>query len=221
MGTDAAQEGGPDNLDLLDCTDYGAPVVRVGPVSFFLEGADNVCPVWWQGGLLCEDVPETVGKDAEEVGGEVVVCLRREAVVAWDFVLPETVDGLSDFVDREVGLLWLPPPGVVEDLREAVGFVLGVRVQCVLDGCVLMEEAVLGGLEHGGWVFGEGAVLLPDRGDGVVAGVGHGVVEMADGIVGEFMFRIPFPLSGNALLPVDVPLLQVHPDVGYMRPAVV
>ena len=28
-----------------------------------------------------------------------VVCLRREAVVAWGFVLPETVDGLPDFVD--------------------------------------------------------------------------------------------------------------------------
>ena len=88
-------------------------------------------------------------------------------------------------------------------------FVLPVRVQCVLGGCVLMEEAVLGGLEHGGWVVGEGAVLLPDRGDGAVAGVGHGVVEVAVGLVGEFM------------LPVDVPLLQVRPDVGYLCPAVV
>ena len=108
-----------------------------------------------------------------------------------------------------------------QDLREAVNFVLRVRVQCVLGGCVLMEEAVLGGLEHSGWVVGEGAVLLPDRGDGAVAGVGHDVVEMADGLVGEFMLRIRFVLLGDALLPVDVPLLQVCPDVGYLCPAVV
>ena len=106
-------------------------------------------------------------------------------------------------------------------MRGAVEFLLGVRVQCVLGGCVLMEEAVLDGLEHGGSVVGEGAVLLPDRGDCVVAGVGHGVVEVADGIVGEFMLRIPFLLLGDELLPVDVPLLQVCPDAGYLRPAVV
>ena len=110
---------------------------------------------------------------------------------------------------------------MVADLREAVNFVFGVRVQCVFGGCVLMEEAVLGGLEHGGWVVGEGAVLLPDRGDDRVAGVGHGVVEVADGLVGEFMLRIRFVLFGDALLPVDVPLLQVRPDAGYLRPAVV
>ena len=150
-----------------------------------------------------------------------VVCLRREAVVAWGFVLPETVDGPPDFVDGEGALFQLPPPGVVEDLREAVDFALGVCVQCVLGGRVLFEEAVLGGLEHGGWVIGEGAVLLSDRGDGAVAGVGHGVVEQADGLVGEFMLRIPFVFLGDALLPVDVPLLQVCPDVGYLRPAVV
>ena len=90
-----------------------------------------------------------------------------------------------------------------------------------LGWCVLMEEAVLCGLEHGGWVVGEGAVLLPDRGDGAVTSVGHGVVEVADGLVGEFMLRIPFVLWGDALLPVDVPLLQVRPDAGYQRPAVV
>ena len=84
-----------------------------------------------------------------------------------------------------------------------------------------MEEAVLGGLEHGGWVVGEGAVLLPNRGEGAVAGVGHGVVEVPDGLVGEFMLRIPIVLLGDALLSVDVPLLQVCPDVGYLRPAVV
>ena len=168
-----------------------------------------------------DDVPEAVGEDAEEVGGEVVVCLRREAVVAWGFVLPETVDGPPDFVDGEGALFQLPPLGVVEDLREAVEFGLGVRVQCVLGGRVLLEEAVLGGLEHGGWVVGEGAVLLSDRGDGAVAGVGHGVLEVADGLVGECMLRIPFVLLGDALFPVDVPLLQVCPDVGYLRPALV
>ena len=60
------------------------------------------------------------------MGGEVVVCLRREAVVAWGFVLPETVDGLPDFVDGEGAFLQLPPLGVVEDPREAVDFGLGV-----------------------------------------------------------------------------------------------
>ena len=150
-----------------------------------------------------------------------VVCLRRKAVVAWGFVLPETVDGLPDFVDGEGVLFQLPPLGVVEDLKEADDFGLGVRVQCVLGGRVLLEEAVLGGLEDLGWVVGEGAVLLSDRGDGAVAGVGHGVVEVADGLVGEVMLRIPFVFFGDALLPVDVPLLQVCPDVGYLRPAVV
>ena len=155
------------------------------------------------------------------MGGEVLVCLRREAVVAWGFVLPETVDGLPDFVDGEGALFQLPPLGVVEDPREAVNFGLGVCVQCVLGGRVLPEEAVLGGLEHCGLVVGEGAVLLPDCGDGAVAGVGHGVVEVADGLVGEFMLRIPLVFLGDALLPVDVPPLQVCPDVGYLRPSVV
>ena len=221
VGADAAQEDGPDSFDLCDCTDYGAPVVRVGPVRFFVEGADNVCPVSWQRGLPRDDVPAVVGEDAEEVGGEMVVFFCREAVIALGFLLTETVDGLADFVDGEGALFWLPPLGVVEDLREAVDFVLGVRVQCVPGGCVLMEEAVLGGLEHGGWVVGEKAVLLPDRGDGSVAGVGHGVVEVADGLSGEFMLRIPFVLLGDALLPVDVPVLQVRPDTGYLRHAVV
>ena len=111
--------------------------------------------------------------------------------------------------------------GLVEDLSEAVDFVLGFRVQFVLGGCVLMEEAVLVGLEHGGLVVGEGAVLLPDSGDGAVASVRHGVVEVADGLVGEFMLPIPLVHFGDALLPVDVPLLQVRPDVGYLCPAVV
>ena len=34
------------------------------------------------------------------------------------------------------------------------------------------------------------------------------------------MLRIPFVLLGHVLLPVDVPLLQVCRDVGYLRPAV-
>ena len=177
--------------------------------------------VRWQGGLPRDDAPEAVGEDAQEVGGDVVVCLCREAVVALGFVLPETVDGPPDSVDGEGAFFYLPPLGVVEDLREAVDFGLGVCVQCVLGGRVLMEEAVLGGLEHGGWVVGEGAVLLPDRGDGAVAGVSYGVVEVTHGLVGEFMLRIPFVLLGDALLPVDVPLLQVCRDVGYLRPAVV
>ena len=155
------------------------------------------------------------------MGREVVVCLCREAVLAWGFVLPETVDGPPDFVDGEGALFQLPPLGVVEDLREAVDFGLGVRVQCVLGGGVLLEEAVLGGLEHGGWVVGEGGVLPSDRGDGAVACVGHGVVEVADGLVGEFLLRIPFVFLSDALLPVDVPPLQVCPGVGYLRPAVV
>ena len=104
VGANAAQEDGPDNFDLPDCTDHGAPVIRVRPVPFFVEGADNVCPVWCQGGLPRDDVPEAVGEDAEEVGGEVVVCLRREAVVACSFVLRETVDGVPDFVDGEGAL---------------------------------------------------------------------------------------------------------------------
>ena len=73
------------------------------------------------------------------MGGEVVVCLRREAVVAWGFVLPETVDGLPDFVDGEGASFQLPPLGVVEDPREAVDFGLGVWVQCVFGGGVLPD----------------------------------------------------------------------------------
>ena len=84
-----------------------------------------------------------------------------------------------------------------------------------------MEEAVLGGLEHRGWVVGEGSSFLPERGDGAVPSFGQGVAEVADGLVGEFMLRIPFVLLGDALLLVDVPLLQVCPDAGYPCPAVV
>ena len=47
------------------------------------------------------------------------------------------------------------------------------------------------------------------------------VVDVADGLVREFMLRIPFVFLGDALLPVDVPLLQVCPDVSYLGPAVV
>ena len=103
----------------------------------------------------------------------------------------------------------------------AFDFVLDVGVQCVLRGGVLVEEAVLGGLQHGGRVVGEGAVWLLDCGDGALAGYGHGVVEAADGFVADFMLRTPLVFFGDALLSVDVPLLQVRPDVGYLRPAVV
>ena len=109
---------------------------------------------------------------------------------------------------------------MVQDLKEPVDFVLGVRVECVFGGGVLMEEAVSGGLEHSGWVVDEGAVLLPDRGDGAVAGVRHVIVEVAHSLVGEFMLCILFVLLGDALLPVELPLVQVRPYVGYVRPAV-
>ena len=87
---------------------------------------------------------------------------------------------------------------MIEDLREAVDFVLGVRVQSVFGWGVLMEEAVLGGLEHGGRVVGEGAVRPPECGDDAVAGVSHRVVEVADAFQGEFMSRIPPVLLGDA-----------------------
>ena len=105
MRADAAQEDGSDDLDLRDCTHYGTPIVPVGPFPLFVEGADNVCPVWWQGGLPGDDVPEALGEDAEESDGQVVVRLRREAVVARGFVLPEAVNGLPDFVDGKGAFL--------------------------------------------------------------------------------------------------------------------
>ena len=37
VGAYAAQKDGPDDFDLRDCTDYGAPVVRVGPVPLSVE----------------------------------------------------------------------------------------------------------------------------------------------------------------------------------------
>ena len=49
VGADAAQEDDLDNPDLHECTHYGTPVVRAGQVLVFLEGADNFCPVPWQG----------------------------------------------------------------------------------------------------------------------------------------------------------------------------
>ena len=85
---------------------------------------------------------------------------------------------------------------------------------------MLVEEAVLGGLEHCGRVVSEGAVFVSDRGDGAVAGVGHGLVEVAYGFVGEFVARISLMFLGDALLSMGVPLLQVRPDVGYLLSAV-
>ena len=127
-GEDAAQEDGPVDLYLSDCTHYRAPVGRVGPDPLFVEGADTAGPVWWYRGLYRDDVPQEFGEEVDEAGGEVVLCLRREAVVARELVTPETVDGLPDFVDGEAALLQLPPLGVVEDLGEAFGFALGVCV---------------------------------------------------------------------------------------------
>ena len=68
VGADAPQEDGPDDFDLRDCTDYGAPVVWAGPVPFFIEGADSVCPVCRQGGLPFDDVPGAVGKECGGAG---------------------------------------------------------------------------------------------------------------------------------------------------------
>ena len=51
-------------------------------------------------------------------------------------------------------------------------------------------------------------------------GVGHGVVDVAYGFVGEFLARIALVFLGDVLLSADVPLLQVRPDVGYLRSAV-
>ena len=141
------------------------------------------------------------------MGGEVVVPLCWEAAVPRGFVLPEVFDGSPDFVGGEGAFLYLPLLGVVEDFGEAVDFVSGVWVQCLLGGGVLVEEAVLGRLEHCGGVAGEGGVFSPDCGDGAVADVGHGVVQVAYGLVGESARCVPFMFLGDALLSVGVPLL--------------
>ena len=52
-----------------------------------------------------DDVPQVLGGEAEEVGGEAVVGLRKEAVISRGLVFPETVDGLPRFVDGEWRLL--------------------------------------------------------------------------------------------------------------------
>ena len=57
VGADAAQQDGPENLHLRDCKHYGATVVWVGPVPYFVDGAHNVGPVRWQRGSFCDDVP--------------------------------------------------------------------------------------------------------------------------------------------------------------------
>ena len=67
-----------------------------------------------------------------------------------------------------------------------------------------VEEAFLGGPEHCGRVVGEGAVFLPDCGDGAEACIGHGIVEVAYGFVGECMARISLVFLGDALLSVAV-----------------
>ena len=72
---------------------------------------------------------------------------------------------------------------------------------------MLVEEAVLGGLEYGGRVAGEGAVVSLDCGDGAVASVAHGVVKVAYGLVWEFVACVPLMFLADAFLSVDVPLL--------------
>ena len=59
-----------------------------------------------------------------------------------------------------------------------------------------------GGVGYRGRVVGEGAVCLPDCGNGAVARVGHGVVEVTYGFVGESVARISLLLLGFALLSV-------------------
>ena len=103
-GADAAQEDGPDALDLRDCTHYGAPVVRVGSVPLFVEGADNYGSVRWQGALPDDDIPQALGEEAEEVGREVIVRVRSEAVVARGWMFSETTDCLTDFMDGQGAL---------------------------------------------------------------------------------------------------------------------
>ena len=71
--------------------------------------------------------------------------------------------------------------------RRSILFCVLVCVRCGQVGFVLVEEAVFGGFEHRCRVFGEGAVCLLDSGDGAVAGVGHGVVEVAFGFSGELV----------------------------------
>ena len=123
-------------------------------------------------------------------------------------------------MDREGALLQLPPVGVVEDAGEAFYFVFGVCVWCVPDGDVLVEEAVLCGLEHCGRVVDEKAVFPPDCGYGAVVRIGHGIVQVAYRFVGEFVAAISLMLLGDALLFAYVPLPQVRPDIGYLRSAV-
>ena len=75
-------------------------------------------------------------------------------------------------------------------------------------------------MKHRGRVVPEGAVCLLHCGDRPEPGVGHGVVEVAYGFVAEFRARISLVFLGVALLSVDVALLQVRPNVGYLRSAV-
>ena len=107
---------------------------------------------------------------------------------------------------------------MVEDLREAFNFVLGVGVQCVLGWVVLVEEAGLGGLEHRGRVVGEGAVWLLDCGDGAVAVVRHGVIEVADGFIGEFMLRIPLVFFGRCAVVSACATVAGPPGCGLSAP---
>ena len=84
-----------------------------------------------------------------------------------------------------------------------------------------MEEAILSDLEHRGRVVAEGAVRLTNCGDGAVACVGHRVVALAYGFVGEFVARILLVSFGDALLSADGPMLHVRTDVRYLHSQVV
>ena len=128
VGVYGTYEDSTYDFDLSDHAYHEAPAVRVGPVPVFVEGADNVCPFRGHGDSSGDDAAQSLGQEAEEVGGEVVVRLRWEAVVALGFVLSEVYHGFLHFLDCERVLLYLLAWRVVEDPEGAGDFVLAVWV---------------------------------------------------------------------------------------------